>query len=235
MRAAARRAGTRLRPSLYHHQRELGGPVLRSAEAKFPGNVNLLSAASFGSGDQIPGTLAMPILSAPPSLPGTGAGVQPPADLLPFLGRTLELMPTAALVDPDADALAVACVDGTATLLVAARQIDATAPQAGSVVAKKWVAWKCDANACAESTANRKYLELAPILDAAGWYQAPITAPAKLASPGNWVRWTNITGLVAGVSKFGDELGLRFTRAEIAASSLRDALAWVWDGTAFKP
>jgi hypothetical protein len=177
----------------------------------------------------------VPILSAPPALPPAGAGVQPPGDLLPFLGRTLDLMPTAALVDPDADALAVARLDGTATLLVAARQLDAAAPQAGSVATKKWIAWKCDANACAESTADRKYLELAPTLNAAGWYQAAIVAPAKLASPGNWARWTNLTGLVPGVSKFGDELGLRFTRAEIAASSLRDALAWVWDGTAFKP
>ncbi len=176
----------------------------------------------------------LPILSPAAGLPPAQSGVTPPADLLPFLGRTLDLMPTAALADPDADALAVARLDGTTTLLVAARQIDATAPNAGSVPLQKWVAWKCDANACAESTADRKYLPLAPILNAAGWYQAPIVAPARLASPGNWSRWTNVTGLIAGASRFGDELNQRFARAEIAASVLRDALDRVWDGAVFK-
>ncbi len=176
----------------------------------------------------------LPILSAAPDLPPATSGAAPPADLLPFLGRTLDLMPTAALADPDADALAVARLDGTATLLVAARLIDATAPQAGTVATQKWVAWKCDANACAESTADRKYLPLVPILNAAGWYQPALVAPAKLASPGNWSRWTNVTGLVAGTSRFGDELGQRFARAEIASSVLRDALDWVWDGQTFK-
>ncbi|MGE5337770.1 MAG: hypothetical protein ACM3PU_08070 [Gemmatimonadota bacterium] len=176
----------------------------------------------------------LPILSTAPVLPPATSGAAPPADLLPFLGRTLDLMPTSALADPDADALAVARLDGTVTLLVASRQLDATAPQAGTLVTQKWVAWKCDANACAESTADRKYLPLAPILNAAGWYQPALVAPAKLASPGNWSRWTNITGLVAGVSKFGDEISQRFARPEIAASVLREALDWVWDGQTFK-
>jgi hypothetical protein len=178
---------------------------------------------------------ALPVLSSPPSLPLAGPGVAPPSELLSYLGRTLELVPGTALVDPDTDALAVARLDGTTALLVAARQLDGAAPQATSVATQKWVAWKCDATACTESTADRKYLPLAPILNAAGWYQSAVTAPATLAAPGNWARWTNVTGLVAGVSKFGDELGLRFARGEIAASSLRDALAWVWDGTTFRP
>jgi hypothetical protein len=177
---------------------------------------------------------SMPILSQAPGLPLAVSGATLPADLLQFLGRTLDLMPTTALTDPDADALAVARLDGTTALLVAARQSDATAANAGSVAAQKWAAWKCDANACAESTADRKYLPLAPVLNAAGWYQPPLVAPAKLASPGNWSRWTNVTGLIAGASCFGDELKLRFAPAEIAASVLRDALDWIWDGQTFQ-
>ena len=176
----------------------------------------------------------LPILSAPRALPPASPGIDPPADLLPFLSRTLDLMPSAALNDPDADPLAVARIDGTPNLEVVARQLDAAAPNAASVTTKKWVAWKCDANACAETTANRNYLQLTPILSAAGWYQKTPTAPAKLSQPGTWSRWTNITGLVTGVTEFGAEFNERFTRAQIAASSLRDARGWVWDGQTFK-
>ena len=177
----------------------------------------------------------LPVQSSPLSLPPAGPGVAPPGEMLPYLGRTLDLVPGAALVDPDTDPLAVAPLDGTTNLLVVARQLDGAAPQSARVAMQKWVAWKCDPTACTESTADRKYLPLSPILNAAGWYQPAVTAPATLAAPGNWARWTNVTGLVAGVSTLGDELTLRFARAEIAASSLRDALSWVWDGTTFGP
>ena len=177
---------------------------------------------------------ALPILAAPRGLPTAAPGVNPPADLLIFLGRTLDLMPTAALVDPDADALAVARLDGTTKLEVVARQLDATAPNAASVTNQKWVAFKCDANTCAESNANRDYLQLTPILNAAGWYQKQPVAPTKLSQPGTWNRWTNVTGLIANVTTFGSEMSQRVTRGELAGSSLRDAVTFVWDGTTFK-
>ena len=175
---------------------------------------------------------ALPILSTLRTLPAAGAGVTPPADLLPFLGRALDLMPTAALNDPDADPLAVAHL-GAAALEVVARQLDNTAPNAASVTARAWSAFKCDANACTESAASRKYLQLTPILNAAGWYQKPPLAPTKLSQPGTWNQWTNITGLIPNVSTFGGEILQRFTASELAASSLRDAVTWVWDGQAF--
>ena len=49
-------------------ERELGGPIIRGAEARLPGNVNLFSAASFSAGDQMPGTLAIPALRVAPVL-----------------------------------------------------------------------------------------------------------------------------------------------------------------------
>ncbi len=176
----------------------------------------------------------LPIFSAPRTLPPLNAAATLPADLLPFLGRTLDLMPTAALIDPDADALAVAHEDGVPTLEVVARQLDATAPNAASVTAKSWSAFKCDANACAESKASRTYLKLTPLLNAAGWYQKQPATPAKLSAPGTWTRWTNITGLLAGLTKFGDEFSQRYSRGEFAATSLRDAVDWLWDGQVFK-
>ena len=177
---------------------------------------------------------ALPILSAPRGLPMANPGVMPPADLLPFLGRALDLMPSSALTDPDADALAVARLDGTVKLEVVARQLDAAAPNAAAVAKLKWVAFKCDANACAENTADRNYLSLTPILNAAGWYQNQPAAPTKLSQPGPWSRWTNITSLIPNVTTFGSEMSQRVTRGELAASSLRDALTWIWDGAAFK-
>lgn len=177
---------------------------------------------------------ALPILSAPRGLPAATPGAVPPSDLLPFLGRTLDLMPTAALTDPDADPLAVAHL-GAASLEVVARQLDATAPNAAALTAQSWSAFKCDANACAEAAAIRTYLSLTPILNAAGWYQKPsITAPAKLSQPGAWNHWINITGLIPNVTTFGSEISHRVTRGELAGSSLRDAVTWVWDGTTFK-
>ena len=177
----------------------------------------------------------LPVLSLVRPLPAAGVGVLPPADLLPFLGRVLDLMPTVALIDPDQDALAVARVDGSTQLETVARQLDATAVDAASVVPKKWIAWQCDASACTESTADRTYLSLTPILNAAGWYQPMPTVPTKRSAPGTWSRWIDTTGLVPGLSRFGDELNARYAREEVAASSLRDALDFRWDGTAFTP
>jgi len=174
----------------------------------------------------------LPILAGAASLPVFG-GSATNIDMLQHLGRTLMLMPTAALIDPDADALALARVDGTTTLEVIARLVDPAAPNAASVATQSWIAWECDATTCSESTDDREYLSLTPLLNAAGWYQPPITDPQSLSLSGNWARWTNTTGLIAGTSRYGDELAERFTAAQIAASSLRDRLDWRWDGDDF--
>lgn len=177
----------------------------------------------------------LPLLGfAPPGLPPVVPGsTEVPDDLLLYLGRVMRLMPTAALHDPDQDALAVARRAGESELQVAARQLDDTAPAAGSVAEASWVAWSCDATTCTESTEDRTFLPLAPILNEAGWYQPAPTAPVSIADTGPWWRWTNTTGLVAGMTRYGDELLQRHTAGEIAASSLRDALDLVWDGESF--
>ncbi len=167
----------------------------------------------------------------PPHLPGTPGGH---GDLLLHLGRVLRLLPQAALRDPDTDALALARPEGESELRVVARRVNGDAENAGAVAEAAWVAWSCDASACTESTEDRRYLPLAPILNAAGWYQPAPAAPTTLADAGSWWRWTNVTGLVPGVTRFGDELLQRHTPGEVAASSLRDVLDLVWDGEAFE-
>jgi hypothetical protein len=164
------------------------------------------------------------------------AASTPSADeMLVAAGRTLDLVPSAALADPDADPIVVGRRDGTTDPdQVCARQLDASAPHAGDVTDASWASWKCTTSSCARVRGNRKLLPLTPILNAAGWYQpAVIVPPSSLASGGTWAHWTNVTGLVAGSSLYGEELRLLYTPDQIAASSLRDRLHWVWDGTTF--
>lgn len=176
----------------------------------------------------------LPVLAMTRPLPPVVLGAAPPADLLPFLGRSLELLPAAALVDPTTDPLGLGQAAGAGPNLVVARQIDATAPDAASVPAADWSLWSCDATTCSQATVNDAFLELAPVLNAAGWYAAdPITAPISTGEPGDWSRWTNITGLVAGVTRARDEIELLYPAGAIAASSVRERMDWVWDGATF--
>jgi hypothetical protein len=55
------------------------------------------------------------------------------------------------------------------------------------------------------------------------------------SNPGSWALWKNITGLVAGSTTFGDELEMLYSTGAIAASEVRSALDWVWNGSKFEP
>jgi len=173
----------------------------------------------------------LPLLRANLPLPPT---VTPPASsLLGYLGRSLEIMPTTALVAPDADPIALARLTAGGPLEVVARQLDATAPLAATVVQQDWTAWTCDYVTCTEGAAMRAYLSLTAILNGSGWYGAAAANPVSLSQQGSWNVWTNITGLVPGVTTFGEELRLLYSESAIAASSVRDSVGLVWDGVAF--
>ncbi len=176
----------------------------------------------------------LPLLAVGRPLPRNTPTATVPDDLLPFLGRSLDLVPTAALRDPSTDPLAVGQDAGAGPNVVVARQLDAGAPGAGSVSPSAWSLWACDDTSCTQSSVTGAYVELAPILASAGWYTAePVPDPDSTTQPGSWARWTNVTGLVAGVTRFHDELELLHTTGEIAASVVRSALDRVWDGAAF--
>lgn len=175
---------------------------------------------------------ALPLLAVAVPLPPVGD--DPPDDLLACLGRVLRLVPAAALADPENDPIALGQRGGAGEQLVVARQLDPAAPGASSVASDSWSLWTCDASACTSSTVTGAFIELGPILAAAGWTQpAPLAAPTSLGESGGWDRWTNVAGLVAGRSRFGDELRLMASAGEIAASSVRERQDWVWDGAAF--
>lgn len=180
----------------------------------------------------------LPVLSADAALPPLGspsaAGSRPPVDVLGILGRRLTLVPGAGLVDPTTDPLAVGQLAGAGPQLSLARQLDATAPQAGTVTAAAHAVWTCDATTCTQSTVTAAFVDLDPVLAAAGWHRAqPLAAPVSSADSKGWNTWTNATGLVAGTSTVGAELRLLFSAGQIAASSVRELQDLVWDGTDF--
>jgi hypothetical protein len=177
---------------------------------------------------------ALPVLAAMRPLPPAAPGAVPPADLLPYLGRVLELLPGAALVDPTTDVLAVGQAGGAGPQLVVARQVDPAAPDAAAVASAAWSLWSCTAAACTQATVTDAFQDLAPLLNGAGWYPAdPLPAPTSASAAGGWDRWTNVTGLVEGVTTVGVELGLLYPIGAISASTLRDRLDWTWDGSTF--
>jgi hypothetical protein len=173
---------------------------------------------------------ALPLLAPLQVLPPATAAA--PTDLLPLIGRTIWLAPGQALVDPDADALAVA------QLAVGPWQAVSRAASAGPipVAPQAWSAQKCSASACTVSpppAGGRAYVPLSPVLGSAGFVQTtPGAAPAN-ALDYAWSRFDNLTGLVPTVTTFGAELALLWPQAVIAASSVVNLLGLTWNGTAF--
>src|SRR5919108_646154 len=120
---------------------------------------------------------------------------------------------------------------GGGPLQVVSRQLDSSAPNAGDVASATWDLWSCTASTCTQASVTDFYLAVTPVLNAAGWHQPALAAPTTLTDSGGWNRWTNVTGLVAGVTQFGDELTLLYSAGAIAQSSVREQLDWVWDGS----
>jgi hypothetical protein len=175
----------------------------------------------------------LPILSASRPLPPATPGATPPDDLLPYIGRVLELVPATALNDPATDPIGVGEPGGGGPLQVLTRQLDTSAPNASDVGSAAWDLWSCTTSACTQASFTGAYLPLAPLLNAAGWYQPTLTAPTTLTDAGGWNRWTNVAGLVGNMTRFGDELALLHSPGAIAQSSVRERLEWVWDGSTF--
>jgi hypothetical protein len=76
-------------------------------------------------------------------------------------------------------------------------------------------------------------IPVAPVLANAGFYPAsPLPTPANSAQTA-WARFTNVTNLVTGQTRLGDELSLLFQPGVIANSVFASMLDWLWNGTAF--
>ncbi|MFA3916407.1 hypothetical protein [Ruegeria hyattellae] len=178
---------------------------------------------------------AMPVQSALRNLPL--AGGMAPADgpaQIDLIGRLLRLAPTAALRDPAVDPLSITRPDAGGAFQVMARVIDPAATDAGTIPAEDWASWQCDAAQCSEVTSNDARFDLTPILNAAGWHQpSALSNPTTVTDAGNWSVWHNITGLVPGETRFGDELNLLYPAEAILTSPVFAQLDFVWTGSEF--
>lgn len=174
----------------------------------------------------------LPLASAAPRLPGGTPGATAPADALPFLGRTLDIVASAALNNPASDPIALVRPQGSATPF----EIASNVMNAGTVTVPPaaYDAVKCNATTCSTVTlASQSLVDLGPVLANAGFYPgSPLSQPTN-GTDSSWARLTNITGLVAGSTKLGDELGLLYDGPTIAGSVFAGALDWVWNGAAF--
>jgi hypothetical protein len=171
---------------------------------------------------------SLPLLSPLQVLPPSTAPA--PTDLLPLIGRTIWLAPGQALVNPDADALAVA------QLAAGPWQPVSRAASAGPipVTPQAWSAQICTSSACTVSPpAARSFVPLGPVLANAGFVQTTAGAVPANALDYTWSRFDNLTSLVPNVTTFGAELALLWPQAVIAASSVVNLLGRTWNGTTF--
>jgi hypothetical protein len=168
-----------------------------------------------------------PAVTLPPGMPG----VLPPTDVLPYLGRTLDLASATALMDPNTDALALIRAQGSGDAFQIASRV--LMPGAVPVMPATFDAVQCNPTLCAMVAVTGQFVPVVPFLAAAGFYPAdPLPQPASSASTA-WARFTNITGLVPGVTKLGDELSLLYNWSTINHSVFAGVLHWVWNGKTF--
>lgn len=175
---------------------------------------------------------ALPLIGTAPPLPPATSGVTTEPDVLAFLGRVLHVVPAAALADVAADPILLARLEGsTDPWTVMARVL---APGTVPVTADDWEALECDDTACtATAVSDTALVDVEAALANAGFHRVPPAAvPASNADPA-WARFENRTGLVAGLTRLGDELSLLYDPAAIASSVFHDRQGWIWNGTEF--
>jgi len=174
----------------------------------------------------------LPLLNAyyplpPPTIPEPDT----PTDPLPYLGRTLTIVPTTALVDPATDPIALARPEGTTEPfqhVTRAQKPESTIPKAN------WEAYQCDQTTCNTiNVTDEKYLPVAPILANAGFYPLMQNPVPQNKNDTIWATFTNITGLVPGNTTLGSELALLHSATDISQSIFASRLHWIWNGKEF--
>jgi hypothetical protein len=169
----------------------------------------------------------LPLQAQPIYLPLSSPGAVPPADPLPYLGRALDLYAGAALNNPASDALIVA-QSGAGVQVMASTTNAAAVPPAAYTAYE----WNSGSNTMTTASITASLVAVAPLLQAAGFFPASTAAPSSL-TPAPWAHFTNITGLVAGATRLGDELSLLYNWSSIMNSVFANSLTWVWNGTQF--
>jgi hypothetical protein len=166
------------------------------------------------------------------TLPPGGPGAVMPANVLFYLGRTLTIAPQTALATPGTDPIALIRASGTSDPFAAAA--NAINPATNPVTPANYDALQCTATTpTTVPLTAASFVPLAPVLGAAGFYQAsPPPQPASNLDT-SWASFANVTGLVVGHTILGDELTLLHQPSDIAASVFAALLNTVWNGTTF--
>jgi len=167
-------------------------------------------------------------------LPKGGTGVPVPTNVLFYLGRMITIAPSAGLVNPPADPIALVAPSTPGTDFVLATQV--LTPGTFAVPPADLEAVQCTPTSKAVVPVTQIALvPLAPIFAAAGYYSpAPFPVPAN-STVTTWAQLVNTTGLVAGQTELGDELSLLYRQDQISGSVFAAMLTWKWNGTAFAP
>lgn len=172
----------------------------------------------------------LPLWSPPAALPGPATAV---ASALPFLGREVWIAPSMATVDPEHEPVIL----GRASTDPAGYRLGVRVPD-GTAGAPKltWtgLAWDATGGVFVErALGDISLLPIETILAPTAFSATrPASAPSTRADYG-WARLTAPAGLVPGLTRLGDELGLLWTAEQIAASTFAPHLDSVWTGSAF--
>ncbi|QUD88313.1 IPT/TIG domain-containing protein [Phenylobacterium montanum] len=168
------------------------------------------------------------------ALPPGGPGSIAPTDFLLYAGRVLQLAPAAAMVTPSSDPLALIRAKGSGDPFLPAANVPA--PGSVPVTPGNYDALQASGGGTTTvSLTGASFVPLAPVLASFGFYQAsPAPQPASGADIA-WARLTNVTGLVAGSTRLGDELALIFPQNAISASAFAPLVDYKWNGTTFAP
>jgi hypothetical protein len=202
-------------------------PLAVLVRSDFVSGVKAAMAGAHHYGATIP-------FDSPPvlQLPMAVSGAVIPRDVLKYLGRELNLAPAAALAAPATDPLAIVRPAGSPGPWHIAARVLTAAP--GTVTPGDYDAIQCTTTSSSTVTLTHASLvQLEPVLAGAGFYPAsPLPVPADSTQTA-WARFTNITGLVRGTTRLGDELSLLYSGETIASSVFAPVLDWVWNGSAF--
>ena len=173
-------------------------------------------------------------ITLPPG--GTGAPTPNADSILFYIGRAIEIAPSAALNLPGVDPVALVSSSAAGPFQLGANVLNtptAAVPVASQASEDLYAVAATTTSQTVIQMPESPYILIGPTLANAGYYPAfPVPVPSNTASTA-WSWLTNTTGLVAGVTQLGDELSMLYRQDQIAASVFASMLNWKWNGTAF--
>ncbi|MDR2214999.1 MAG: hypothetical protein LBE59_04065 [Nevskiaceae bacterium] len=174
----------------------------------------------------------LPLYTAPlpPSLSSA-------SDALEAIGRSLRLLPTAALTDPATDSLLLMreAQAGATSFSVFARP-DSANPLTATLPEINAEAIQIDGSGAVAvvDAGTIRLVDVTAIAAPHGWICTPVPQPTSRNDLA-WTRLVNVAGLLPGITRLRDELRLLHAADQIANSPFSTQLDWLWNGAAFAP